>query len=302
MRSRVGVAFLTAILAATNAHAWFDTLEVGGHAAGLGDAFVSVADDASAITWNPAGLVQLPRHEALVSSDRANGLEGLSTDFLALAFHVRGSSLGVGWRHQSLDDAVREDYVVLGGARTIVRRSLGAFIAAGGGLEIARIGLDTAGFESVTGLHDAATGVAGTVGVLLQPIPNVTAAAVMRHLGQPTFDLIEGGAQTRLDAEVEWGISLRWREDGRVHVSHLRTASGRSVTRTGAELRIAGSMWLRAGASSDGVSGGLGVGIHGWELDWAYRAHETLGATTRVGVRRGFGHARDAVGGTYEDF
>lgn len=302
MRSGAVAGAMAVMMTAATAHAWFDTLEVGGRAAGLGDAFVSVADDASAITWNPAGLVQLPRHEALFSTDRANGLEGLSTDFVALALHTRGGSVGVGWRHQSLDDAVREDYIVLGGARTIVRRSLGAFIAAGGGLEIARIGLDTAGFESVTGLRDAVTGVAATVGLLLQPIPNVTAAAVMRHLGQPTFDLVEGGAQTRLDAEIEWGLSLRWREDGRLHVSHLRTAAGRSVTRAGAELHVAGSLWLRAGASRDGVSGGLGLGIRGWELDWAYRAHEALGATTRVGLRRGFGAARDAVGSSYDDF
>ena len=302
MRARAALVAAAFVGAAGEAQAWFDTLEVGGRAAGLGDAFVSVVDDASAITWNPAGLVQLPRHEVLFSTDRAHGLEGLSTDFVALAFHVRGVSLGVGWRHQSLDDAVNEDYIVLGGAHTVVRRSLGAFISAGGGLEIARIGLDTTGFETVAGLRDAATGIAGTAGLLLQPIPNVTAAAVMRHLGQPTFDLVEGGAQTRLDAEVEWGISLRWREDGRVHVSHLRTASGRSVTRAGAELHVTGSMWLRAGASRDGVSGGLGLGIRGWELDWAYRAHEALGATTRVGLRRGFGHARDAVGSTYDEF
>ena len=172
----------------------------------------------------------------------------------------------------------------------------------GGGVEIARVGLDTAGFESVAGLQDAATGVAGTVGLLLQPIPNVTAGAVMRHLGQPTFDLVTGGAQTRLDAEVEWGLSLRWREDGRVHVSHLRTTAGRSVTRTGAELRVTGSMWLRAGVSHDGISGGFGLALHGWELDWAYRAQEALGATTRVGLRRAFGPGRDVVGGTYDDF
>lgn len=302
MRARTLAAFAVMALRATAAGAWFDTLEVGGRAAGLGDAFVSVADDASAITWNPAGLVQLQRHEVLLSTDRTNGLEGLATDFVALAVHLRGTSLAAGWRHQGLDDAVREDYVVFGGARTLVRRSLGAFIAAGGGLEIARIGLETSGLGPVAGLQDAATGVAGTLGLLLQPIPNVTAGVVLRHLGQPTFDLVQGGAQTRLDSEVEWGLSLRWREDGRVHVSHLRTASGYSLVRAGAELRIAGTLWLRAGASRDGVSGGLGLGIRSWELDWAYRAHQALGATTRIGLRRGFGRVRDAVGSTYDDF
>ena len=33
----------------------------GARAAGIGSAFVAVADDATAASWNPAGLVQLER-------------------------------------------------------------------------------------------------------------------------------------------------------------------------------------------------------------------------------------------------
>ena len=35
----------------------------GARAAGMGGAFIGVADDATAITWNPAGLTQLYRPE-----------------------------------------------------------------------------------------------------------------------------------------------------------------------------------------------------------------------------------------------
>ncbi|MCP4641585.1 MAG: hypothetical protein GY851_14170 [bacterium] len=38
----------------------------GARAAGMGDAFVAVADDATAASWNPAGLVQLERPEVAV--------------------------------------------------------------------------------------------------------------------------------------------------------------------------------------------------------------------------------------------
>src|SRR5512140_952171 len=38
----------------------------GARAAGMGGAFIGVADDATAITWNPAGLTQLERMEASV--------------------------------------------------------------------------------------------------------------------------------------------------------------------------------------------------------------------------------------------
>ena len=124
----------------------------------------------------------------------------------------------------------------------------------------------------------------------------------MRHLGQPKFDLIDGGTRTQLDAEVEWGVSLRWREDAQVHMSHLSTSGGYRATRFGAELRVGGVLRVRAGAASDAVSGGIGIALGAWEFDWAYRVHDNLGSTSRVGIRRSFGQVRDAVGTTYDDF
>ena len=38
----------------------------GARAAGMGNAFTGIADDASAISWNPAGLTQLQSMEASV--------------------------------------------------------------------------------------------------------------------------------------------------------------------------------------------------------------------------------------------
>lgn len=48
---------------ATNAGA-FLKIGIGAKAVGLGEAFTAVADDGTALFWNPAGLVNLPRREA----------------------------------------------------------------------------------------------------------------------------------------------------------------------------------------------------------------------------------------------
>ncbi len=53
----------------------FLTTGFGARALGMGGAFVSIADDASAIYWNPAGLVQLQRSQILfMHSERFGGL------------------------------------------------------------------------------------------------------------------------------------------------------------------------------------------------------------------------------------
>jgi len=49
---------------------------VGARAMGMGGAFVSVADDASAIFWNPAGLTQLAENQFLLSADPVEDFSG----------------------------------------------------------------------------------------------------------------------------------------------------------------------------------------------------------------------------------
>ena len=61
---------LAGLLAAPAAHATkyageFLKVPVGARAVGMGGAFTAVADDATAIWWNPAGMVYLPYHEVL---------------------------------------------------------------------------------------------------------------------------------------------------------------------------------------------------------------------------------------------
>ncbi len=58
---------------------------IGARAIGLAGAFVSIADDASAIFWNPAGLTQLNDHQIFLSAD-------LPLDFSAAALIYKPAS------------------------------------------------------------------------------------------------------------------------------------------------------------------------------------------------------------------
>jgi hypothetical protein len=288
------------VLAPPPAAAWFESSAAGARAASLADAFVSVADDASSVYWNPAGMVQLRRHELLLATDRVARVAGIDNDFAAGVVHAPFASFGISWQHLAVESVLREDRLVLAAARTWIRRSLGAFVSTGVALEIAHVGLDPP--PGIPNVRSGETGWAGSVGALLQPIPNVIAGVVARHLGQPEFDLVAGGERTRLDGEIEWGVSLRWREDARVHLSRLRTASGFTSTRIGGELQLVGPLGLRAGASRDTWSSGIAIALDRWTLDWSYRADAHLGATSQIGLRMGFGPVRDTVGGEYEQF
>jgi len=283
------------------AQAYFEANEVGARALGLGHSFVSVADDASAVHWNPAGLVTLPRHELLLAYDEAADVEGLRHGFGAVALHPGPVSVGFGWRHGGVEGAVREDVLYASLARTAIRRSLGAYAAGGATLKVARLSLDTAGFEDVAGLRGNATRVTADVGILLAPIPNVTTGVVIRNLGQPTFDMLEGGARTSLPHEVEWGASLRWREDAWLHLSRRHRDPG-AETRAAAEFRVAQSLDVRAGLGRHAITGGIGIGWASWTLDAAFRSRDIVGWTYRIGLRRRFGAERGVAGGDFDAF
>ena len=64
----------------------FLKLGVGARAAGLGEAFVSIADDASALYWNPAGIVQIPSHQLFVA--HMAYVADIDHDFCGAVYHL----------------------------------------------------------------------------------------------------------------------------------------------------------------------------------------------------------------------
>ncbi|UCE04309.1 MAG: hypothetical protein JSW67_07120 [Candidatus Latescibacterota bacterium] len=298
---RVYGSLVALCLLAAPASAYFESSEVGTRALALGNNFVSVAEDASALYWNPAGLARVPRHELLLTLDHTGDLEGLRRSFAGAVLHTSPVSFGVGWNAVRLDGALREDLFYLSASRILVRRPLGAYIAAGGTLKLAHVGVDTEGFESVPGLRADETRLTGDLGVLLSPIPNVTVGATWRNLGQPQFDLVQGGTKTTLQDELEWGVSLRWRANAELHFSRVRHARIDAVNKLGVEVTIAGHLEARVGVSRNVVAAGVGITWRSWQIESSFYAHEDLGVTTRIGLRFAFGAVRKAAGDGFDE-
>ncbi len=98
---------------AAQAQAAFDkggVLGVGARAMGMGGAFVGIADDATAIQWNPAGLVQLPRMElSAYFAPLLNGKEYYTSGAFVMPF-LEQTALGfsiVSLYHDTGNDTTR---------------------------------------------------------------------------------------------------------------------------------------------------------------------------------------------------
>lgn len=66
--------------------AQFLKIGVGGRASAMGDAFVAIANDASALYWNPAGLTQFSEHQIIFSHN--NWVVDINHDFIGGVYHL----------------------------------------------------------------------------------------------------------------------------------------------------------------------------------------------------------------------
>ncbi len=82
--------------------AQFLKIGVGGRASAMGDAFIAVANDASSLYWNPAGLVQFSDDQIMFSHNK--WVVDINHDFLGAVYHLgKDYALGVSIIGLSMD-------------------------------------------------------------------------------------------------------------------------------------------------------------------------------------------------------
>ena len=81
----------------------FLQLGVGARALAMGEAYTAMADDASALYWNPAGLARIPEHYASVTAMDAPYVATSYYDYLAFAQNLGSyGSLGASYQYFTL--------------------------------------------------------------------------------------------------------------------------------------------------------------------------------------------------------
>lgn len=261
----------------------------GTRALGMGGAFVGVANDASAIYWNPAGLasgayfsLMLDRNATKSKPDndlRAGSHSGtllaLSTPALGIGYYrLRNTSLtplptaqAPQDRNFRADGVVRVDTLVTHHAGMTVVQSVTGSLAVGATLKLVRGiaassvepsgdkdalldgGSDLAGHATTR--FDADVGVMATLG-------GMRAGLTVRNLREPEFEAAGGGALRKLERQVRAGVSAS--PLGVLIAADLdltRTPGPLGDTRNlaaGVEVRIVPRATLRAGFRVNTVS------------------------------------------------
>jgi long-subunit fatty acid transport protein len=278
----------------------FLKIGIGARAAGMGGAFVAIADDPSAVYWNPAGIARLDDEETNVMLNHLTWPADVSVDQAVLAFKL-GKMPGqwaVNARALTIDDQPVRDAFRPDGTGEFFDAGYSSFgatyarsftdkFSAGANVNLVRLGLEDFKQETIT--FDLGTlynvGVAGMkIGFAIQNIGGQV-QFIEREARVPTVfrvgtsaDIISTGSSKLL---------------GSFEFSHPPDNAER--LNFGAEYAYKDYVFLRSGMNvnydSEGFAAGAGVRFPisalktNANFDYAYTDMKTLGAAHRFSVR-----------------
>lgn len=271
---------LAALLLTTGgeARADFRFQSLGARPKAMGSAFVSLADDANAVYWNPAGLTR-NRHTALMMT-RAwlYGVSDLRNDYLALALPSWDDwHFGVSWVRLGISSLYSEDTLNLAVARELPFLS-GLSVGVTGKMFL----LAAPGYERYNdpNYNGGDHGFSADVGILFDSGAAWTLGAAVYNLHETRLQLLDNTSDPD-PVNTEWaaGGSYLFRETLLV-TADLRNRDGQAtnvIVHGGAEIWFFDALVLRSGLDRGLVTIGAGLQDKHWEADFCVETDRKLG-------------------------
>jgi hypothetical protein len=269
----------------------FLKIGLGARAAGMGGAFTAVADDGSAIYWNPAGLAQLKKREILAVHTRM--FEEIEYEYLAYIHPLRKVCIGVGIGYLHIGGIERRGSgdELLG---YFEARDMGLTFAIASKMKDLLFGVSLKGIRQEIDL-EMGDGYGVDAGIIYKGFdPRISLGAYIRNIGT-----IGWGKKThQLPVDVGFGASHSFLRGRFIIASDIRLqADNRTRSHFGLEWRPF-AMRMRCGYRSGYGRVGLeaatfGVGFHHTRkvlisYDYAWVGYGTLGQVHRFSINLKF--------------
>ncbi len=263
-------------------------LQIGARPAGMGGAFVAVADDVNAVYWNPAGLGQPNKAQISFTHTNPFGLTDVNLDWMAFSQPIgKRGGMGVGWLHKGATLEEENNQI------TTSRMTENTYILSVT-IPISWSTLTGINFKRITleSLEETPGGGFGfDVGTLyiidnlsLEFMDSFSVGVLFRNLTTTVKDesfpsTIRIGTAAKLFSE-KWLIAgdLTTKEDvnkekGTSYQSHI-----------GCEYKITPNIFLRTGVDNGAFCGGAGLKFSNWQVDYAFVGDQEyeLGSSYRI--------------------
>lgn len=268
---------------------------VGARAMGMGNSFVAIADDATAVYWNPAGLSQLQENQVFMSYANRFGA-GVQDQSLGLALKWRKRiNVGFAMARSSVGDIKHTtDGVVDSRGRPLIDGTfddaeVGLLFATGVQVhEIFSVGL-TAKYM-IHDLYDkTATGMGIDIGWMFHPLNTLSFGLNAQNINRTRMKwTTEQEHFDRIPANFKFGASADLL-DSRMRVSaDLNLPDFGSLgLNSGVEYSLTDYLVMRGGMERAELATGATIQFERVHIDYAYRTQE-LGDTHRFALSYGF--------------
>lgn len=282
---RVMLAACVLLLLSGGAGANFLEVETGARPMGMGGAFTAVADDVTALHWNPAGLAGLDGIQVFGMRTSVYSVDGLSEDSAMAAYGDGNRGYAAGWMRTGAQNLYNEDTIMLGVGMKMPIEGLSA------GISVKRFSIAAPGYEYYNDPNFNADGddaFSGDLGVLYR-WGSWSAGAIYRNIGEPTLQLISTTEEPDpIESEFRFGGSYLFRE------VMLMTAEWRAPNgvpdyyESGSTFNLGTEIWfydvfaLRAGMNRDRVTAGLGLRADPVRIDVALLSERRIGSLYRL--------------------
>lgn len=262
----------------------FDALDVSSKARGMGGAWTAGADDATALFYNPACLVEVGGTDLTATYLRPNGQDFESLTFLGAAAHLgTAHSLGLSWRKFGVEYGGRsllDESTLSLGHGLVLLEDIHSALAVGYALnvyvlEFGRTEYVDLGRETTYGID------LGLLGTLRE---RTRIGFVLKNVNEPSV-----GKVTRepLPQWMSAGVSYA-PYYGVVTELDLRKLRGEDVeVHMGMQFGLTQFLDLRFGFQTgpNSLTGGFTARIKPLEIDYAYSSHSVLPGTHHLSVR-----------------
>ena len=279
MHWAVGFVLLTLLAGlAPGARADFRHAHMGARPQALGSAFVSLADDANAAYWNPAGLVRDHRTSLMLTNSWLYGVSDIINTYVAMDLpQMAGLHFGASWVRLGIKDIYYEDTINLAVAANMPFME-GLSLGVTGKMYL----LAAPGYEQYNdpNYNGGDQGYSFDLGVLYDSGEAWSLGATVYNLVETKLQLIESTSDPD-PIYTEWaaGGNYLFRETLLV-TADFRNREGEInniVLHGGAEIWFYDAMVLRTGLSQGMVTLGAGLQDDHWQLDFALETDKNLG-------------------------
>ena len=250
----------------------------GARSLSLGNAFVALSDDPTAIFFNPAGLSRIDQFYLTGSRQNLYGLPELNNEMIAISFPIPLFRTGIAIQQINLLDTYSEQILYLSAAGIINPKNIPIRFGASIKYESAKV-------ENYENAENPAN-YDLDLGIIVDLTENIFLGYSIQYLMEPKFQFISAG--NTLDRKSSLGIFHNWRNSVNFLMDYVWTNND-SQWNLGSEMWFYDIFAARLGMCNEKLTAGFGLKTKIWLIDGAVLAHEQLGNTYRFSLGIKFG-------------